>query len=152
MSISGSFLWFLCSFSESLFFRNMLPLFINCFIISYTFELVEGNKTAQKGFVKWAVAKLCEEGAFCSVYIISGLVNYSCKTSSSSNNLNGYRSSRPELFCKKGVLKNFGKFTGKLLYQSLFTLALVFSCEFCEISKNSFSYRTPLVAASVVVL
>ena len=24
----------------------------------------------------------------------------------------------------------------------------VFSCEFCEISKNTFSYRTPLVAAS----
>ena len=30
------------------------------------------------------------------------------------------------------------------------TLAHVFSCEFCEISKNSFSYRTPLVAASGV--
>ena len=30
------------------------------------------------------------------------------------------------------------------------TLAQVFSFEFCEISKNSFSYRTPLVAASVV--
>ena len=30
------------------------------------------------------------------------------------------------------------------------TLAQVFSCEFCEISKNTFSYRTPLVAASVV--
>ena len=29
------------------------------------------------------------------------------------------------------------------------TLAQVFSCEFCEISKNTFSYRTPLVAASV---
>ena len=27
-------------------------------------------------------------------------------------------------------------------------LAQVFSCEFCEISKNSFSYRTPPVAAS----
>ena len=27
------------------------------------------------------------------------------------------------------------------------TLAQVFSCEFCEISKNSFFYRTPLVAA-----
>ena len=27
-------------------------------------------------------------------------------------------------------------------------LAQVFSCEFCEISKNAFSYRTPLVAAS----
>ena len=30
------------------------------------------------------------------------------------------------------------------------TLAQVFSCEFCEISKNTFFYRTPLVAASVV--
>ena len=29
------------------------------------------------------------------------------------------------------------------------TLAQVFSCEFCEIPKNSFSCRTPLVAASV---
>ena len=27
------------------------------------------------------------------------------------------------------------------------TLTQVFSCEFCEISKNIFSYRTPLVAA-----
>ena len=29
------------------------------------------------------------------------------------------------------------------------TLAQVFSCEFWEISKNAFFYRTPLVAASV---
>ena len=29
------------------------------------------------------------------------------------------------------------------------TLAQVFSSEFCEISKNTFSYRTPPVAASV---
>ena len=28
------------------------------------------------------------------------------------------------------------------------SLAQVFSCEFCKISKNTFSYRTPLVAAS----
>ena len=28
------------------------------------------------------------------------------------------------------------------------TLAQVFSCEFCEISKNTFSNRTPLVATS----
>ena len=27
------------------------------------------------------------------------------------------------------------------------TLAQVLSCEFCEISKNTFFYRTPLVAA-----
>ena len=29
------------------------------------------------------------------------------------------------------------------------TLAQVFSSEFCEIPKNNFSYRTPLVANSV---
>ena len=59
----------------------------------------------------------------------------------------------PEVFCKKSVLRNFAKFTGKHLCQSLYfkieALAQVFSCEFCEISKNTFSYRTPLVAASV---
>ena len=71
-----------------------------------------------------------------------------------------YRSSHQEVFCEKGVLRNFAKFTGKHLCQSLFfnkaalnfikkeTLAQVFSCEFCEISKNAFSYRTPPVAAS----
>ena len=57
-----------------------------------------------------------------------------------------------EVFYKKGVLKNFTIFTGKHLCQSLFfkkeTLAHVFSCEFCEIFKNSFLYRTPLVTAS----
>ena len=50
------------------------------------------------------------------------------------------RSSRPEVFCKKGVLRNFAKFE---------TLAQMFTCEFSEISKNTFSYRIPLVAASV---
>ena len=60
----------------------------------------------------------------------------------------------PEVFCKKGVLRNFVKFTEKQLSQSIFfnkvgrlrpatllikTLAQVFSCEFCEISKNTFS-------------
>ena len=53
----------------------------------------------------------------------------------------------------RGVLRNFAKFTGKHLCQSLFfnkvagaacnfikkeTLTQVFSCEFCEISKNTF--------------
>ena len=31
-----------------------------------------------------------------------------------------YRSSRPEVLCKKDVLGNFAKFTGKHLYQSFF--------------------------------
>ena len=59
---------------------------------------------------------------------------------------------------KKGVLKNFLKFIGKHLYQSLFcnkvaglrpatflkkeALVQVFSCEFCEIFKNIFFIET----------
>ena len=56
-------------------------------------------------------------------------------------------------FCKKGFLENFAKFTGKHLCQSLFfnkvseTPAQVLFCEFCEIFKNTYIYRTPLVAA-----
>ena len=45
------------------------------------------------------------------------------------------------MFCKKGDLKNFAEFTGKLLSQSLFLKKLqaqVFSCEFYEIFKNTF--------------
>ena len=63
------------------------------------------------------------------------------------------RSSHQRCSVEKGVLRNFAKFTGKHLCQSLFfnkvaglacnfikkeTLAQVFSCEFCEISKNTF--------------
>ena len=61
-----------------------------------------------------------------------------------------FTSSRPEVFCAKDVLRNCAIFTGKHLCQSLFfdKVAQVFSCEFCEISKNTFSYRTPPVAAS----
>ena len=45
--------------------------------------------------------------------------------SDSSSNLNSftrvsYGSTLPEVFCKKGVLRNFAKFTGKHLCQSLF--------------------------------
>ena len=42
------------------------------------------------------------------------------------------------MFFKTGVVCNFIKET----------LAQVFTFEFCEISKNTFSYRTPLMAAS----
>ena len=58
------------------------------------------------------------------------------------------RSSLQRCSVKKGVLRNFAKLTGKHLWQSLFfnkvaglwqeTLTQVFSCEFCEISKNTF--------------
>ena len=53
------------------------------------------------------------------------------------------------MFCEKGVLRNISKFTGKQLCQGLiFNIAQVFSRKFCEISKNTFFHRTPLVAAS----
>ena len=75
------------------------------------------------------------------------------------------RSSLPKVFCKKDVLRNLAKFTGKHLCQGLFfsscrpearnfiekRLAQGFSCEFCEISKNTFCHRTPPVTASVNV-
>ena len=64
------------------------------------------------------------------------------------------RSSRPEVFCIKVVLRNFTKFTGKHLCQSFFFnkvagLGHIFPCEFCEIPKNTFFYRIPPVAASI---
>ena len=36
-------------------------------------------------------------------------------------------SSRPEVFCKKGVLRNFAKFTGKHLWQSFFFNKVAFA-------------------------
>ena len=68
-----------------------------------------------------------------------------------------FRSSHRRLSVIKGVLRNFTKFTGKHLCQRLFLiklqalglqlyqnefLAQVFSCEFREISKNTFSKNT----------
>ena len=73
------------------------------------------------------------------------------------------RSSRLDVFCKKGVLRNFANFIGKHLSQSFLiklqaqacnfikkeTPARVFSCEVCKISKNIYFHRTPLVAVSI---
>ena len=70
-------------------------------------------------------------------------------------------SSRPEVFCKKGVLRNFTKFTGKHLCQRLFFNNVAglrpatllkkrrwhrcFHANFVSI----FSYKTPLMASSI---
>ena len=62
------------------------------------------------------------------------------------------KSSRLEVFCKKGVLRNFAKFlrvsfliklqasTSNFVKKEI--LAQVFSCEFCEISKTTFLQNT----------
>ena len=81
-----------------------------------------------------------------------------------SHNLKIDPSNGVEVLCEKSVLRNFAKFTEEHMCQSLFfnkvaglrsttwfkkeTLARMFSCEFCEISKNTFSHRALPVAAS----
>ena len=74
-----------------------------------------------------------------------------------------YRSSHQRCSVKKGVLRDFAKSTGKHLCQGLFfnkgpqacnfikkeTLTQVFSCEFCEISKNIFFTEHLRTTASV---
>ena len=65
-----------------------------------------------------------------------------------------YRSSHTEVFCKevfKEISQNSQENTCArvcFFFIKKETLAEVFSCEFCEISENTFPYRTPLVAAS----
>ena len=63
------------------------------------------------------------------------------------------RSSHRRCSIRKGVLRNFIKFTGNHLCQSLFFnevagLGWVFSCEFCKISLNTFLTQHFWVTAS----
>ena len=72
-----------------------------------------------------------------------------------------FRSSHQRCSMKKGVLRNFRKFAGKHLWQSLFlnkvsglrpeeTLAQVLLYEFCVISKNTFLTEHLWTTASVL--
>ena len=63
-----------------------------------------------------------------------------------------YRSSRPEVFCKKVVLRNFAKFTEKHLCQSLFFLLKKRLWHRCFPLNFAKFYRTSPVAASVINL
>ena len=69
--------------------------------------------------------------------------------------LNKGRRNHPELFCKKGVLRNLAKSTvlksQACNFIKIETLPQAFSSEFCEIFKITFSYRTSPVAASTEV-
>ena len=70
--------------------------------------------------------------------------------------------SSPDVFCRKGALRNFAKLTGKQLCLSLFLNKVaglrpetlfkkrfwqLFSCEYCKISKNTIFNKTPQEAA-----
>ena len=68
------------------------------------------------------------------------------------------RSNRPELFCKKGVRKDVAKFTGHLC-QGLFLNNIAglksetwHRCFPAKSLRSTFSYKTPLVAASEILL
>ena len=92
--------------------------------------------------------------SFCSHYITKTIIYFQWIE------MSHYGSSRPRVFCKKSILENFAKFRPKHTYHSHVyikkeTLAEVFSCEFCEISeifKSNLFYRTPPLAASVILL
>ena len=75
---------------------------------------------------------------------VSLFKSYSLFSKSSKTNVK-FRTSHWRCFVRKGVLRNFAKFTGKHLCQASVynftkkeTLAQVFSCKFCEIYKNTF--------------
>ena len=66
-----------------------------------------------------------------------------------------FRSSHQGCSMKKGVLRNFTKFTGKHLWPATLlikkeTLAQVVSCELCKISKNTLFTRYLWTTASVL--
>ena len=159
---------FFLLFSFSSFFFSAIDLYVNmstidCCIVEIS-AFIAVNKNSLIAMVK--IMEFFEQGSLSyqititqykvlSVLFIKVLRK--CKHCSS-------RSTHLEVFCKNGALRNFAKFTRKHLCQSLFfiklkasdcnfikkeTLTQVLSCVFCEISQNTFSYKTPPMAASV---
>ena len=92
------------------------------------------------------------QSTFCRVYQLSYIMSFLLLALLSWKVY--FRSSHLRCSVRIGVLRNFAKFTGKHLSQSLFfkkeTLAQVFSCEFCETSKNTFFTEHFLATASVI--
>ena len=109
-------------------------------------------------------------GGFAAVEPLNSGIDSSCVNEYSTNGDNiaeeSKRSSHWRCSVRKGVLRNFAKFTGKHLCESLFlnkvaglrpatllkeTLAQVFFYKFCEISKNTF-FRAHLGATASEVI
>ena len=59
----------------------------------------------------------------CSIFVmcheIQKPMNVDASILTNALNFKSFRSSRPEVFCKRGILRNFAKFTGKRLCQIL---------------------------------
>ena len=130
-------------------------------LASYTFlqEMLINIKTRQSHSSINDHVRLFHRALITSYFWLANIAKF-LRTSFSQNTS---RSSR-FLFFKTGVLNRFAKFTGKHLCRSLLlknlqaeplqlhkkmTPTQVLSCEVCKIFKNTFSYRTPPVAATV---
>ena len=125
---TGVFLWILRNFSENLFYRTPLG---DCFwkfpkcggALGTYFWNKHGNcyqdsenRKITFGAGSWllmAISRICF--FLTAILPLPHILNFPSEYILSQD-----RSSRPEVFCKKGVLKNFAKFTGKRLCQSLF--------------------------------
>ena len=82
----------------------------------------------------WSPAKYCEKFSYFPEQLLLALTYYWLY-------LYLLQKQPLEVFYKKVVLKNFTKLIGKHMCHSLFfnKVAWQFSCEFCEIFKNTFS-------------
>ena len=85
----------------------------------------------------------------CSEILGKSLVRNNEAVHVSSNNFTD-KSSRPEVFCKKGVLRNFTKFTGKHLRQSLF-FNKVAGLGLCRHSRGNFSKLIKTISTAISV-
>ena len=91
----------------------------------------------------------------CSIFVmcheIQKPMNMDSSILTSALNFKSFRSSRPGVFCKRGILRNFAKFTGKRLCQRLKKKRVTGTGVFLWFLRNFWEhnfFRTPLVAAS----
>ena len=145
------------SFDEMFVFLDFLPNEVLPRASTCTFNLlllwsVPERRNSSKWWVSSLILKVKDLEIFNS-YFETYIVNIQSSEAATRGVCSRLRSSRPDVFWEKYVLRNFTKFTGKHLCQSLFfnkvaggacnfirkeTLAQVLSYEFREISKNTF--------------
>ena len=113
------------------------------------------NRTRKRGFKRLRFSFLNYKNTFFLSQKFLQLETFSKKTILFvvSSGVNTYGSSLPEVFYKKGILKNFANSQENTCARVSFLVK--FQAEPCNfiknqtrVSKNTFSYRTPTVAAS----
>ena len=117
--------------------------------ISYTFLLFKASAFLQIYFPR---NLLVRQVLRTPVFFNGKCLTFFCQFISLLKNIH-YRSSHQRCSVKKMFLKisqNSPENTCACNFITKETLAQVFFCKFCEISKNTFSYRTPPVAASAI--